>query len=134
MIYQVCLALGIMGGDYYQRTGGLIGGITQSAQCKVLRRVVRAINSSLKDDFLHMPSEEMLRSNSEEYLEKYHLPGFGYAVDGVHMVFEQKPRNIPLGYSPKDFCNRKSRLIELYLIVFFIVHFIVYFLVKLYMC
>ena len=64
---------------------------------------------ALKDDFLHFPSDEMLRTNAQEYERKYKLPGFGWSIDGVHMVFGEKPREIPDGIPPKDFHNRKSR-------------------------
>ena len=105
---QVCLALGLLGGNYFQRVGGLIGGVDQSTQQRVLMKVVRAINT-LKDHFIYMPTEAMLQSNEQENLRKYKLPGFGYAVDGVHMIFEEKPRKIPDGVAPRLFFYRKSR-------------------------
>ena len=106
---QVCFTLGILAGNHFQRTGEIFGGIEQTTYGRIMRKVVRAINLTLKDDYLHMPSEEMLRQNAEENFRKYKLPNFGYAVDGVHMVFKEKPRQIPLGMPPKDFFNRKSR-------------------------
>ena len=31
---------------------------------------------------------------SEAILDKYHLSGFAFAVDGVHIFLDEKPRNI----------------------------------------
>ena len=102
------MTLGILGGNYFQRIGGLVGGTTTSTTNRVLKRVVRAINT-LKDMFIFMPSEAMLQANAAEALRRFHLPNFGYAIDGVHMVFEEKPRKIPEGVPPRHFRNRKSR-------------------------
>ena len=70
---------------------------------------MRLINTLLKDEFLHFPSEATIRRNIEENLEKYKLPNFGWTVDCVPMIFEEKPRKIPPGVAPKDFHNRKLR-------------------------
>ena len=106
--YQVLTTLGILGGNYFQRVGALVGRMSQSSQCIMMIRVVRAVNS-LKDDYIHFPSEEILRTNSAENFRKYSLPDFGWAVDGVHMIFEEKPREIPPGVQPRSFFNRKLR-------------------------
>ena len=74
-----------------------------------MMRVIRAINTRIKDQFLHLPSEEMLRNNAESNLRKYKLPDFGWAIDGVHMVFAEKPRDIPNGIPPRSYINRKLR-------------------------
>ena len=74
-----------------------------------MMRVIKTINSVLKNQFLHLPSEEMLRSNAAENFRKYKLPDFGWAVDGVHMVFAEKPRDIPPGIPPRSYINRKLR-------------------------
>ena len=98
-----------MGSDTFQRIGGVAGGFAPDTQGRVLRNVVKAINTTLKDEFLHFPSEAMLQRNAEENFRKYKLPNFGWAVDGVHMPFEEKPRNIPAEIPAKDFHNRKLR-------------------------
>jgi hypothetical protein len=40
---------------------------------------------------------------------KYKLPGFGYGVDGVLIVFEEKPRNIPENRFAQQFFSRKMK-------------------------
>ena len=106
--FQLLTTLGILGGNYFQRVGGLVGRMTQSNQHYIMRKVVKAINT-LKDDYIFFPSEETLRWNAEENFRKYKLPNFGWAVDGVHMNFEEKPRQIPDGVPPRSFYNRKLR-------------------------
>ena len=98
-----------MGGDTYQRVGAVMNGISQSVTQTTFARVVKAINRNLKEEFLQMPSEAMLRANAAENLEKYSLPNFGYAIDGMHVPFESSPRSLPLGRNPREFFNRKSR-------------------------
>ena len=107
--FQVCLALSMLAGNHFQRIGGLVGGVNQQNTQKILMKVVRAINVVLKDQFLHLPSEEMLVQNARENFRKYKLPDFGWAVDGVHMVFNEKPRHLPHGVPPRAYHNRKLR-------------------------
>ena len=107
--FNVCLTLSLLAGNHLQRIGGIVGGVSQSTQYKILMKVVKAVNVVLKDQFLHLPSEEMLQRNAEENLRKYTLPGFGWAVDGVHMVFQEQPRNLPLGVPPRSYFNRKLK-------------------------
>ena len=102
--------MAILGGDTYQRVGASLNGITQGCAQATFARVVKAINRNLKRDFLYMPTEEMIRANAHENFQKYHLPNFGYSVDGMHVPFENMPRGLPLGRNPREFFNRKSRL------------------------
>ena len=108
----MCITLGILGGNYFQKFGVFVGGISQHSQGRIIRKIVRAINLFCKDSYLHFPSEEMLRSNSQEYEDKKKLPGFGWSIDGVHMIFGEKPRDIPDGIPPINFHNRKLRYIH----------------------
>lgn len=68
--------------------------------------MVQAINSELKEEYLHMPGQATLQRNAELNFEKYHLPDFGYGVDGVHFIFEGAPRDIFPGRTIKEFHNR----------------------------
>ena len=99
----------LLGSNAYQRIGGVAGGFDQKTQGSVLKKVVETINNTLKDDYLHFPSEEILASNGQENFIKYKLPNFPWAIDGVHMGFDEKPRKIPPEIPPKDFHNRKLR-------------------------
>ena len=60
-------------------------------------------------DYLHLPPQEQLRRSERFGREKYKLPGFGYGVDGVHIVFEENPRRIPRNRIAQQFFNRKMK-------------------------
>ena len=92
----------MLGGNSYQRIGGLVGGVSQSCVCNTTRRVVKTINRELKAEFLQFPDEAELQRNAAENFEKYHLANFGYAVDGVHMIFEEAPRGLPPGRNVRE--------------------------------
>ena len=103
----VCLTLAQLGGAHFQRIEGLVDGVTQSCINTNFHKTVRAINT-LKGEEVFIPNDRTLRANSEEALEKYKLPGFGFGIDGVHMIFEDLPHAIPNGRSKREFRNRKS--------------------------
>ena len=91
-----------------------MNGISQPTMQKTMLRVVMAINRNLKEEYLRMPTEAQLQANAAANVEKYGLPNFGYAVDGMHAFFEDMPRGIPLGRNPREFFNRKSRVDSLF--------------------
>ena len=62
-----------------------------------MHHVVEVINRELKDEFLKFPTNQELRDIADRNFEKYKLPYFGYAVDGCHFVFKEKPRGLPQG-------------------------------------
>ena len=105
----MCATLAVLGGNHFQKIGSLVVGVSQQCVSYTMKKVVRIINRELKDEFLHLPDQAMLQANAAANQEKYHLPNFGYAVDGVHMVFEEMPRDIPIGRNAREFHNRKSR-------------------------
>ena len=67
-------------------------GLFAASVNNTMHRVVRAINSELKGEFLKFPTNMELELQAEENLEKYNLPDFSYAVDGCHLIFQEKPR------------------------------------------
>ena len=71
----MCVSLAILAGDNFHRMGSLVGGIGRSTATKILQRVVTAINTELKDEFIRFPTSLELRELADENLEKYHLPG-----------------------------------------------------------
>ena len=77
--------------------GALAGGISSSLMRTTMHHVVGVINRELKEEFLRFPTNQELRDISERNLEKYKLPHFGYAVDGCHFLFKEKPRGLPEG-------------------------------------
>ena len=53
---QACIALAILAGDNYHRMGALIGGVKRSVATRILQRVVHAINTELKEEYLRFPT------------------------------------------------------------------------------
>ena len=102
-LFQVCVTLTLLGGNDFLRMGGLAGGLSTTLMHKTMHHVVRIINTELKDEFLKFPTSQQLRENAESNFQKYHLPSFGYAVDGCHFYFKEKPRGLPDG-KIKFFC------------------------------
>ena len=75
----------LLGGDTFQRVSGCMNGISQPTMQRTMLRVVMAINRNLKEEYLRMPTEAQLQANAAANVEKYGLPNFGYAVDGMHV-------------------------------------------------
>ncbi len=49
-----------------------------------------------------------MQATAQRMEEKYHLPRFAYAVDGVVVRFDGKPRGIPPGNVAQNYWNRKN--------------------------
>ena len=91
----VCKGLSMLGGVSYQRQGSIFSGVCQASLNRALHKFTRAAVTVMKDEYIHLPSTQMLRKNDQYIREKYNLAGFGYGVDGVFFPFEKKPRNLP---------------------------------------
>ena len=39
--------------------------------------------------------------------DRFGLPNFAYGIDGMHVRFEDVPRNLPLGHDPQQYHCRK---------------------------
>ena len=105
-IQQVCITLGFLGGGHLTRVAGLCGGVSQKAAWCAVRRVTAAI-CVLKRDFIRMPTDEEAAATARRLEDRFHLPGFAFGVDGVAMLYEDKPRVIPPGTVAQDYWNRK---------------------------
>ena len=81
-----------MAGNHHQRLGGYVGGISPATMNQSMHRVVAAINSELKAEFLKFPDNQELEMLAQENLDKYKLPGFAFGVDGCHFLFQERPR------------------------------------------
>ena len=57
---QVCATLAILAGNHHQWLGGIAGGISAATMNHTMHRVVNAINSDLKQEFLIFPSNDQL--------------------------------------------------------------------------
>jgi len=105
-IQQVCVTLGYFGGGHLTRVAGLCGGVSQKGAWCAVRRVTAAICAQ-KDNFIRMPTDEEAAATARRLEDRFHLPGFAFGVDGVVMLYEDKPRLIPRGRVPQDYWNRK---------------------------
>ena len=55
-----------------------------------------------------MPTVAEMEATAQRMLEKYHLPRFAFAVDGVFTKFQEAPRNLPPGKHKQQFWTRKG--------------------------
>ena len=62
--------------------------------------IVRVRNKilELKEEYVCLPTAAERTRTAIEIEEKYRLPGFAYAVDGMLVRFDEAPRNIPQAY------------------------------------
>jgi hypothetical protein len=108
---QLLVALNHYAGGHFQRTSAICGGISQPTVCRIIKRVSRAICEH-KCYHLKMPSEQQLLNTAGNMNERFQLPRFGYAVDGMMARFDSKPRNLPRDprrpLDPQDFFCRKG--------------------------
>jgi hypothetical protein len=108
---QLLVALNHYAGGHFQRTSALCGGISQPTVSRIIKRVSRAICEH-KRYHLKMPSEAQLLMTAGNMNERFDLPQFGYAVDGMMARFDHKPRDIPQDpqrpLDPQDFFCRKG--------------------------
>jgi len=109
VLQQVLVALNHYAGGQYQRTTALCGGISQPTVCRVVEDVSWAICEH-KNKFLKMPSEEEMEATAVRMMDRFHLPRFALAVDGMMVKFDNAPRDIPAAANlvPQDFNCRKN--------------------------
>ena len=104
---QLCIVLNFYGGGMFQRVMGLCGGVSQKTASRCVEKVTRALVLH-KPNHIMMPTYEQMEATAQRMEEKYHLPRFAYAVDGVVVRFDYKPRGIPPGNVAQDYWNRKN--------------------------
>ena len=96
----------MMVSDQFQRSGAIIGGVTQS---KILVQFSKAVNKILRPDVLHLPTEERMKKNEKMLHDKYNLPEFAFGVDGVLVNFDGMPRGLPKQRTAQSYFSRKHR-------------------------
>jgi hypothetical protein len=107
VLQQVLVALNHYAGGQFQRTTALCGGISQATVCRTVEEVSWAICQH-KAKFLKMPSEEQMHATAAFMMNRYRLPRFAYAVDGMMVRFDNAPQNIPPTLVTQDFNCRKN--------------------------
>ena len=106
-VQQVCIALNHYGGGLFTRTAALCCGVSVGTAWNVIDRVTRRI-VALKDDIIKMTHHHEMVTTAQRMLDKYHLPGFAYAVDGTLVRFDGVPRMIPAGHTKQQYWCRKN--------------------------
>ena len=74
----------------------------------VFRFLDAILDERVRGQFLYMPTQEQQRENISTVYESYKLRNVIGGVDGCHIPFLEKPRQIPVGKTAKDFINRKG--------------------------
>ena len=60
----------------------------------------------LRPEYIFMPSTEEMETTSAMMLERFGLPRFSMAVDGMVVPFVDAPRRLPQGKHKQQFWNR----------------------------
>ena len=106
-VQQVCLALHHYGGGQFQRVTGLCGGVSQNGARLALIRVTDALVKR-RAEFIYMPDTEEMEQTSQSIMERFQLPRFSMAVDGMMTRFEEAPRRLPIGKHKQLYWCRKQ--------------------------
>ena len=106
-VQQVCLALHHYGGGQFQRVTGLCGGVSQNGARLALVRVTDALVKR-RAEFIYMPDTEEMEETSQNIKERFGLPRFSFAVDGMMTRFEEAPRRLPIGKHKQLYWSRKQ--------------------------
>ena len=72
------------------------------------RFVDAVLDPAIRSRFLHLPTRAQQELNMQAVLQKYNLPNVIAGVDGCHIPFLERPRNIPGGRDHVAFINRKG--------------------------
>ena len=102
---QTCVALNHYGGNQFQRVSGVCAGVSQNAARLAMVRVTEALIKR-RADYMFMPSTEEMVETSTMMQERFHLPRFAMAVDGMMVRFVEAPRGLPPGKHKQQFWCR----------------------------
>ena len=105
----VCSGLEVMAGGHFFRVNGYACGISTSTAWRNLYRLVNALlEPQVRERFLHLPTARERAINMRTVFDKYGLHNIIAGVDGCHIPFRDRPRNLPEGRSHISFINRKG--------------------------
>jgi hypothetical protein len=105
-VQQVCIALNFYANGHFARVGALCGGVSQKAAWSAIHRVTEKL-CSLKSQYIHMPTNREMAETAQRMPDRFELPRFAFAVDGVVVKFDSAPWGIPAGTTKQDYWNRK---------------------------
>ena len=72
------------------------------------RFVDAVLDPTIRTRFLHLPTQQQQLQNMQECYAKYKLPNITGGIDGCHIPFLERPRQIPGGRDHVAFINRKG--------------------------
>ena len=105
----VCSGLELMAGGHFFRVNGYASGISTTTAWRNLYRFVNALlQPQVRERFLHLPTARERAINMRTVYNKYGLHNVIAGVDGCHIPFLDRPRNLPEGRSHISFINRKG--------------------------
>ena len=104
---KVLIAMNHYGGGHFQRISGLCGGVSQYAARQALVQVTDSLISKT-NLFIFMPTVDQMEDTSQQMFQRFHLPRFGMAVDGVQVRFQDAPRRLPPDKHAQLFWCRKQ--------------------------
>lgn len=79
---QTCVAMSYLASSTFQRTAGLLAGVSKTCAHSTIHRVTRAIYH-LAGNFIKVPSEDQMKETADFFMQKYGLPNFACGVDGT---------------------------------------------------
>ena len=91
---QLCIALSFYAGVSFQKTIGLVAGVSQYSAWKAIHRVTDAL-ITYKNRYIHLPPKQTLEDTARRMLQRYNIPNLGFGIDGMLVFFSQAPRGIP---------------------------------------
>jgi DDE superfamily endonuclease len=95
-IQSLCLALNHYAGSNFTRVSAYCGNVSYHAGWTAIDRVTDAL-CEISKYVIKLPTLHEMELTSQRMCDKYHLPGFAYAVDGMFVRFDGAPRGIPVG-------------------------------------
>ena len=110
-VQELSICLNHFAGGQFQRISGMCEDVSASTAHTAIQFVRQQI-LELKSEFIRLLTPEECRATACYNAEKFRLPGFAYAIDGVFVNFNELPRGIPVGpgYPNKQsFFNRKHK-------------------------
>ena len=119
----VCIALNHYSGGHFQRISGICSGLSQFTARQVYwmkmtffvmiscyQAIVDVTNALVRkrNQFIFMPNAAEMEKTAANMLERFKLPRFALAVDGMVARFQEAPRRLPEGKHAQLFWCRKQ--------------------------
>ena len=108
-LQTTCIGLSHFAGAHFTRVSAYCGNVSYTAAWNAIDRV-RSRLVELAPQYIKMPTGAEKEATARRMEEKFGLPGFAYAVDGMHCRFDGYVRGIPVGPglpNQQNFVSRK---------------------------